>query len=306
MDILALAQTIFGFVAIVAVGWLLRRFGVLKAEDARPINNIIIYAGLPALIFRAVYPAALDRSLLVVAVVAWIVFVVSALAAWGVTRFLRLPKPIAGGFILTAALGNTGYIGYPVSLAILGDEGLVRAIFYDVFGTVAALLLVGLFIAEHMGTVRGRRVNPIREALTFPAVIALGLALLLRAVPVEIPGLVSDGLDSLASLVVPLIMIAVGLSIRPRSLREHAVALTGVVGLRLLLAPLIALMVALVAIEDPQTVRLVVLEAGMPSMMLSLVIGARFELDTDFIASAILVTTVASVATIPLMQVVAG
>lgn len=306
MDILALAQTILGFVAIVAVGWLLRRFGVLKAEDARPINNIIIYAGLPALIFRAVYPAALDRSLLVVAVVAWIVFAVSALAAWGVTRLLRLPKPIAGGFILTAALGNTGYIGYPVTLAILGDQGLVRAIFYDVFGTVAALLVVGLFIAEHMGTVQGRRVNPIKEALTFPAVIALGVTLLLRAVPVEIPGLVSDGLEALASLVVPLIMIAVGLSIRPRSLREHAVALTGVAGLRLLLAPLVALAVALVAIEDPQTTRLVVLEAGMPSMMLSLVIGARFELDTDFIASAILVTTVASVATIPLMQVIAG
>ena len=36
-----------------------------------------------------------------------------------------------------------------------------------------------------------------------------------------------------------------------------------------------------------------VLQAGMPTMMLTLVIGARFELDTDFIASAILVTTVA-------------
>ncbi len=306
MDVLALAQTILGFVGIVAVGWLLRRFGVLRPQDARPINNVIIYAGLPALIFRAVYPAQLDRSLLIVAVVAWVVFATSAAIAWGATRQMHLPGPVAGGFILTAALGNTGYIGYPVSLAILGDEGLVRAIFYDVFGTVAALLLVGLFVAQHMGSAEERHVNPVKEALSFPAVIALGAALVMRAVPIEVPGLVSDGLEALASMVVPLIMIAVGLSLRPGSIREHLRALTGVAVIRLLVAPLVAAAVAGLVIDDPAAVSLVVLEAGMPSMMLSLVIGARFKLDTDFIASAILVTTVASVATIPLMQAIAG
>ncbi len=306
MDVVALAETIFGFVAIVGVGWALKRIGLLRAEDARPINNIIIYAGLPALIFRAVYPAQLERSLGVVALVAWGVFAASALLAWGACRLLRLPRTVAGGFILAAALGNTGYIGYPVSLAVLGDEGLVRAIFYDVFGTVAALLFVGLFIAQHMGTHDGPKVNPLREALLFPAVIALFVALALRQIPVGIPIVVSGGLEALASLVVPLIMISVGVSLRPGCIREHAVPLAILVGLRLLVAPVVALLLGRAFVSDPDIVRLIVLEAGMPSMMLSLVIGARFKLDTDFIASAILVTTVASVAAIPLMQVIAG
>lgn len=306
MDIPAIAQTIFGFVGIVAVGVLLRRFGALTAEDARPINNVIIYAGLPALIFRAVYPAHLDVSLAVVAAVAWAVFAISAGAGWGLSRLLRLPDAVAGGFILTAALGNTGYIGYPIAQALLGEEGLVQAVFYDVFGTVAALLLVGLFVAERMGEGHAPSVNPLKEALTFPAVIAVAVALLARVVPVAVPGVVSDGLDALANLVVPLIMVSVGLSLRPRSLRRHARELLAVSAVRLALAPVAAIAIASAVIADPQTARLVVLQAGMPSMMLSLVIGARFGLDTDFIASAILVTTVASVATIPLMQVIAG
>ena len=300
MDFWSLAQIILGFVAIVAVGWTLKRFGLLKAEDARPINNVIIYAGLPAMIFQAVHPAELDSGLALVAGVSWAVFIVVASLSWSIARFLGLPRVVAGGFILAASLGNTGYIGYPVSLAMLGQEGLVRAIFFDVFGTVGALLFVGLFIAQRMGASEGPGVNPIREALTFPAVIALVAALALRSV--AIPEVVSNGLDALASLVVPMIMISVGLSLRPGGMRKHAVPLAIVAGARLALAPLLALAVGGVAFSDPELVRLVVLQAGMPSMMLTLVVGARFGLDTDFIASAILVTTIASIAAIPVMQ----
>ena len=44
----------------------------------------------------------------------------------------------------------------------------------------------------------------------------------------------------------------------------------------------------------------------MPSMMLSLVFGIRYKLDVDFIAAAILVTTVGAVVTVPLAQVLLG
>jgi len=302
MDVGSLARTILGFVAIVAIGWGLKRVGLLRAEDSRPINNIIVYVALPALIFQAVHPARLEPNLALIAALAWAVFVASAALAWAACRFLGVSRPVAGGFILAAALGNTGYIGYPVALAVLGDRGLVRAIFYDVFGTVAALLFVGLFVAQRLGS-SDERVNPFREAVLFPAVLALFAALALRSV--AIPDVVSSGLDSLASLVVPLIMISVGLSLRFGSVRDHAVPLAALVAIRLVVAPLVALGVGTVVLDDPDAVRLVVLQAGMPAMMLTLVIGARFKLDTDFIASAILVTTVLSVVTIPLMQLVA-
>lgn len=304
MDTRALVEIIVGFLAIVAIGVGFRRTGILQPSDTRPINAIIIYAALPAMIFSAVHPAELNASLLVVAAIAWVVFATSAVLAWLVTRALGLQAPIAGGFILAASLGNTGYIGYPVSAAVLGDEALVQAIFYDIFGTVAALLFVGLYIAQRMGTAEKTVLNPVREALAFPAVLALGLALLLK--PIAIPEPVSNGLDTLASLVVPLIMISVGLSLRPRSIRGHALPIAVLSGLRLLAAPLVALAVGLYAPISAETARLVVLQGGMPSMMLTLVIGERFGLDTDFIASAIVVTTVVSLATVPVLQVIMG
>ena len=304
MNVAALSGTILGFVGIVAVGWLLRRFGVLDRSHAQPINALIIYAGLPALIFQAVHRAQLDVGFLLVAAVAWVVFAVTALLAWGVSRAMRLARPVAGGFILTAALGNTGYIGYPVAQALLGERGLVEAVFYDVFGTVAALLFVGLVVAERFGTAEENRLNPFVEAVRFPAVLALFAGLALHTVPVPVP--VSDGLDSLARMVVPLIMISVGLSLRPGCMREFWRPLAVGAVLRLAIAPLVAFAVGSFVLGDPDSIRLVVIEGGVPAMMLTLVIGARFKLDTDYIASAILVTTVLSVLTIPLAQVLVG
>ena len=299
----SLATTILTFTAIVAMGVILREARVLRREDARPINAVIIYAGLPAFIFKAVHGAELRQDLWGVVAVAWAVFAVTALLAWAAARALKLPKVVAGGFIIAAALGNTGFIGYPITEALLGTRALPEAIFYDVFGTVGALVLVGLLVAQRFGESDEARVNPLRELLAFPAVIALVIALVLR--PVAIPELVSNGLGLLANMVAPLIMLSVGVTLRFRTLGRAAVPLAVLVGLRLALSPVIALAVGRLALGSGVPLRVAVLEASMPSMMLTLVVGERFGLDTDFIASAIFVTTALSAVALPLVQLLA-
>jgi len=299
----ALATTILTFTAIVVVGAVLRISGILRREDARPINALIIYVGLPAFIFQAVHTAELRADLWGVVAVAWIVFAAMAGLAWLAARALKLPRPLAGAFIIATALGNTGYIGYPITQALLGMEDLPEAVFYDVFGTVGALVFVGLLVAQHYGDNEEARVNPLRELATFPAVIALAVALLMR--PFAIPEPVSSGLGLLASMVAPLIMVSVGLSLRFRTLGRAAVPLTVLSVLRLAVAPAIALAVGTVLLGSGAPLRVAVLEAGMPSMMLTLVVGERFGLDTDFIASAIFVTTAASAVALPLVQLLA-
>lgn len=303
MSTAGLVSTILIFVAIVGLGSALRLTGILRREDAHPINQVIIYVGLPAFIFDAVHRADLRPGLLGVIAVAWWVFAVMLLAGWLFARWLKLPHALAGGFIITAALGNTGYIGYPVTSALYGDKGLPEAIFYDVFGTVFALALVGLLVAQRFGDNDEARVNPIRELFTFPAVSALLLALVTRPIAIPIP--VMNGLGALASMVAPLVMLSVGLSLRFETVgsRVRELALLG--GLRLLVAPMLGLGLGVLILGHGESLGVATLEAGMPAMMLTLVVGERFGLDTDFIASAILVTTAASALTLPLLQLVA-
>jgi len=297
-----LASTILTFAAIVGVGAALRATRLLDASDARPLNTVIIYVGLPAFVFEAVHGAEVGPAVWRIVGVAWAVFAATLLLAFLAEKALKLDRGRAGGFLIAASLGNTGYLGYPLTAALLGAAAVPEAVFSDVFGTVFALVLVGLPIAARFGN-RGEGLpNPLKELATFPAVVALVVALLLR--PVALPQTVSNGLGLLASLVAPLIMLSVGLSLKPRSFARGAVALGVLVALKLLAAPLVALGVGSAVLGDAG-LRVAVLQASMPSMMLTLVVGERFGLDTDFIAAAIFVTTVASALTIPLLQALA-
>lgn len=300
MSVAALAVVIGKLLALVAVGVALRASGLLKSEDARVLNTVIVYVALPALIFNAVHPAALGWDLALVALVAWVAGAVGFALAYVAARLLRLPRPAAGGLMLTSALGNTGYIGYPVALGLLGSAGLVKAVFYDVFGTIALLLTVGLLVAAAFGASQ-QRPRILREFLTFPPFVAVLVALALKPVPV--PDVVSSWLDLLAKVVVPLIMISLGLSLQPRAIGRYALPLTVVTAIKLLALPLVALVVGRVLLaHDPLALRLVVLQAGMPTMMLAVVFAVRFRLDVELTAAAALVTTGIAIVTIPALQ----
>lgn len=299
MPIGTLAASIAKILALVGVGMALRIMGLLKREDVRVVNALIIYVALPALIFGAIWPARLSWELARVAGIAWGVTLAGLATSWLAAQALRLPRAVTGSFILVASLGNTAYIGYALATTVLGDGALPPAVFYDIFGTVAALLTVGVMVASHYGEHDEGRVNPLREFLTFPAVIALLLALLLK--PVPIPAAVMGWLAVPAKMTVPLVMISVGLTLEWTAAKERKRGLAAVAAIKLLVLPAVALGLAL-ALGDAGSVRLVTLQAGMPSMMLSLVIAERFRLDTRFIAAAILVSTLACAVTIPLVQ----
>jgi len=301
MAVSALAQAILGFVAIVCVGAVLRATGIVKREDARPLNAVIIYVGLPAFVFRAVHGAELTVDAFRLIALSWLVFAVLFGLALLLARLLRLRPERAGGFVLAASLGNTGFIGYPLTAALLGAAAVPLAVFYDVFGTVLQLVLVGFPTTRRfVGGERFSKRGLLRELATFPALIAAVVALL--AINVAVPLVVSEWLDLIAMMVAPLIMLSVGISLRPRAVASGAVALGLLAVVRLLVGPAVAVAGAQLIPVDPEAYRTAVLQAGMPSMMLTLAVGERFGLDDEFIAAAVFVTTAASVVTIPLVQ----
>jgi predicted permease len=302
MSIATLAGAIAPVLLLVCVGIALRRFGILRSEDSRILNGVIVYVALPALIFTSVAAAPLSLEMVRAAGVAWAVSLAGLTVAWEIAHVLRLPRKIAGGFVLVAALGNTGYLGYPIVQALLGKDALPAAVFYDVFGTVAVLFTIGIAVAARYGDHEGP-VNVLKELFTFPAMIALLVALAYRLLPLPAPvsATVMDWAGIAAKMAVPLIMVSLGVSLDFSALRGSLAPLGALAGVKLLLLPALAVAVAMLT-KDMGGVRVLALQAGMPSMMLSLVVGERFKLDVAFIAAAILVTTVLCLVTIPVVQ----
>ncbi len=285
-------------VALVAVGWLLKRSGLMDRGDAEVLNRVIVYVSLPALIFLAVQRAALTWSLAKMPLFAIAVMLLCLAAAYGTGRIMKLPAALMGAFLLVAAMGNTGYLGFPLTIGLLGQASLVKSIFYD-FGTVALLFSLGVMAAEHYGDPEHRS-SVWREFFLFPSVLALIAGLLLH--PVALPGFLAKALEYMSAATVPLIMLAVGLTLEGKRIGRYALPLAAVVVIKLLLSPLAGYLAARAGGLPPLDLNVVVLEASMPAVMLSLVVGLKYKLDVEFISLAIVTTIIASLVTIPVAQ----
>ena len=304
MDVGSLFVVIGSVLGFVAIGVVLRVTGLLKPDDARPLNTVLLYVALPALIFRAVHNSPLDLSLAMLPAIGWVVALLGLGVSWALAKLLKLEGPTAGAFIMVCTFGNTAYVGYPVAQALAGDAGLVRAIFSDVFGNTAAVISIGTLVASRYGA-GDVKVNTLKEIATFPPFVALAAALILHSV--QVPPVLDSWLEALGKLVVPVIMISVGLTLKPRALKGHLPKASAVAALKLLVLPLVAFgLGSLLLGGDVASLRVAVLEAGVPTMMLIMIMGLRFKLDTDFIASAILMTMLGAIVTIPLLQLLIG
>ena len=213
------------FGAVIAVGWLLVRTRAVPADADGVLTRVCFFAATPALLVttlsRADLTAVLSRST-AVAVAAELTAIVSA---WCLHR-LVLRRPTAEATIGALASGyvNAANLGIPVAVLVLGDAATIAPI----------LLLQLLVLTPATFTVLDavtRRGNPSRLAtLTVPlrnpllwGVVA-GTAANLGGVDLKEwgGGYPAQGLEMLGRVAVPLMMLALGMSLAgaPRPLRN--------------------------------------------------------------------------------------
>ncbi|WP_286678889.1 AEC family transporter [Candidatus Aquicultor secundus] len=286
---------------LISIGFISKRVGLLEKAHTLILNNIIIYLTMPALIFRAVFESRISLSLLKIPLVALAIAALSMGVAYIVGRFLHLKRPTFGAFLLVAAIGNTGYLGYPLTLQLFGIGNLVKAVFYDLSGTVVFTFTIGLLVAQRYGQGNGK-VNIIKEVFTFPPLIGLLVALVVKGLGIGLPNFLTDTIGFLAGATIPLVMLTIGLSLELTEVRTYALAIAVVVLIKLVVAPIVAMLGGNILGMSGSDLGIMVLEASMPSFLLSLVVGLRYGLDTDFLPAAIVVTTMLSMITIPVWQ----
>jgi hypothetical protein len=146
--------------------------------------------------------------------------------------------------LLCVALGNSSFIGYPMVQALLGEHALPYAVVYDQFGIFVLLSTFGLYVLARYGgdappTLRTVAVRMLR----FPPLWALLLGLTLM--PATPPAWIAGGLQRLADALLPLVMLAVGLTIQLRLPRDEVKPLAVGLALRLLVLPALALPLSL-------------------------------------------------------------
>ncbi len=284
-----------GIFLLIGVGVVARRLGLLRFEDRVALNNIIIFICLPALIFTAAREAPLEASLLWVSAISLGISLVTLSIGYGIARLAHFQGPLLGAFLLASGVGNTGYLGYPLTQALFGREHLVKAVFFDIFGTVIILFTVGIYFANKYGRSSD---NAPRQAMIYAAPNLAGLILGFALSNVTLLGPIQLAIDSMAEATTGVIMLSIGISLSARFGR-HFGSVTLLTILKLAVMPAVALAALVVLDLSPVVSGVVLLQSSMPVALMTFVIGDKYELDRDFLSGAILVSTTLSMLTIP-------
>lgn len=290
---------------LLGVGYIARILGLFKPQDVSILNKLVLYIFMPATVFYGIYNLEIDVSLLKLPLVS--IIEISLLLPLLMVITKKLENSLRGAYILTALFGNTAFIGYPVSLLTYGNEGLARAIIYDQIGFTISLTTIGVWIANHFGRNSSFSLKEsILGVITYPPFPLLILAFILRVLKIPLPEFSLKALSYLSNATVPVIMVAIGGLLQLEFKIRYLKLALGIVFFKLILFPIIGLILGLILRLDPLSLRVLIIESGVPVMMSSVVLGSEYGLDVEFILTVILITTVLVLASLPLINSLLG
>ncbi len=289
------------FVCLFAGWWVNQR------AWAKAFNSFVIGISLPAMIFIQIprlYGEATDHtSALLPVIMPWLVFGLSWLLFHGLGRRRGWSNAQIGAVVLTAGLGNTSFLGFPLVEALLGREALKWAVLTDQLGSFLTLSTLGLAAAAYYSG-RSLGVKDIGlRIVTFAPFIALVAAVIWSVMGTPGQALMEPVCERLGLTLVPLAMFAVGLQLRPKAsvFRQYAVQLSSGLVFKLLAAP--ALILALAAFwfdVHSESARVTVLEAAMAPMISAGVVASEAGLDSELSSLMIGIGIPLSLLTVPL------
>ncbi|MCQ6253357.1 AEC family transporter [Methanocaldococcus sp.] len=289
---------------LIMVGYISKVLNILNEEHAKILNSIVIYFAMPSTIFLTIIKNVSSNQILnflKLPIIIFISFMLVGLLSYLLGKYIfKLDDKKLGGLILVSMLGNTGFLGYPVILGMFGEEGLARAIFCDL-GSVFATMLLGTYVGIRFGKSKNKSV--LKEMIKFPPLLTGIFSIILTIFNFKLsylPNFLLKSLNYLSSATVPLIMMSLGLSLSPKSLKFGI--FWGLVAslFRFIISPTLSFtlsdIIKIVGLDR----NVLLVESSMPSAMMSLVLGTLYELDIKLIASSIFITTTLSLLVIGL------
>ncbi len=313
-------------VAVVGAGWYAGRTPLMSGpEPVKAISTLAFYLLIPALLFRSVATvdlAHLPWSTLLAffgPTTAWV------LVVYGLHRWRRWGQRTGGGLdaqdqacdaaipatrSMMFSFGNTLQVGLPLVASLFGDDGLVIHVAIISLHALTLLTLATVLAEVDMARARHAVVGGSvwttvkqtgRNTLIHPVILPVVAGLSWNLIGLPVPAPMDEALKLLASGVVPLCLVMIGLSLAHYGIEGYArVAVACTVG-KMLVMPAVVLVVAhwgLGLSGLPLTV--IVLVASLPTGSNALLFAQRYQTQVPQATATIVVGTVAFAALAPM------
>lgn len=295
-----LATNIAPIIIVAAIGGLVQRIFDL---DPVPLSRAIFYAFGPALVFESIVTTTISAGdMLTMGIFAVLLPTLIGAIAFLVSRLLSLDAGTTSAVVLVTMFLNAGNYALPLVEFAFGAEGLAWA---TIFFIVHALMLnsIAIFIAS-----AGK--EPISRALLqmlkVPAIYAIPLAFLMRTATFTLPLFIERSVELLGDASIPSMLFLLGMQIVRAGKPKCWGLISLVTVLRLVVSPLLGFPLARMIGLTGAGFNAGVTESAMPGPVMATVLATEFEVQSDLVTGAVLITTLLSPLTLTVVLMVLG
>ena len=299
---------------LIMLGYGLKRLRVLHPAHVPVLNGLVLNVTLPALVLLGLLRAPALSPRLGLPVLALLLTQIAALGfIYGLGRLLRLPNQVLGAVLLVGVFGNTSFIGYPLTLALFPKQ-FPTTILLDQFGMTLPMYLTAAVVGARFGGGDGSGGHAaamgrfFRSPIFLSALLGLGLhALPVPPVIARVPLLHGVGvilmqcLGYLGQGTTPLVLLALGVALRPGAALKQPAALIIACGCKLLVCPLLVWALCRALGVGGEVRADTILETAMPAAVVAAVLAGQNDMEGDFAVGVVFAATVLSAVTVPLL-----
>lgn len=312
---LLLEQMIVLFL-IMCVGYYSHKKGIITDEVNNKLSAIVVNIANPAMILSSSMgdEKVQKQEMLIMAILAVAVFAVLILMASFLPMLFRLEKRNWGAYRAMTVFGNIGFMGFPLISAMYGEGALLYATVFIIALNVL-LYTYGISVmrripegGEESPSSKGKKAAPWSQISKIfnVGVIACILTLIIYLCDLQVPDFVKKTTDLLGGMTAPLSMLVIGASLAGMNLRSLITdkKLIVFVLFRLLAIPAAGLLVIGQFIGDAIIMGVCLVMLATPVGSMTTMLARQYDGDYELTARGVALSTVLSVATMPLIQMI--
>lgn len=297
MELLITSAPVF---IIIAIGALAKWIKIADDKWIDILNKFALYIAFPALIFTSLvslessaaidYPLFLFNSLLLIAAFA---------AIYIVLCWLKVKKNIRNCYLMCAVFGNVAYFGFPYITSIIQDSGGMVSII--VASGLVLMFTIGLWVLENSRSKKPSLAGTIKNIIKNPLLLAVIFGIICVHLNITLPPVIEKSLSMLAKGASPVVLFALGIflvrKIEYNKKLAHSLIITAI---KLAVLPA-AFIIAGAYLFKETSYAIAAIEAGMPTALTWFALSQIYPLDKTIVVYTIIISTILSVITLPII-----
>lgn len=316
MSIAIVLQQMAMIFILIGIGMLLYKKKMLSEPTSKQLSGIIVNVTNPAILICSAFqdePKVSVKSLGSALGIYLLIYMVLIAASFLIPRILKVPNQHHYSYQMLTIFGNVGFIGIPLASAVLGTQSLIFVSIYNLIFNVL-IYTFGISLLQKAearqtaaplssGCPKAGSASERLKKLVNAGTISAAATILFYLGNFPVPKIVPSTLSYMGQATTLLSMLVLGVSVAQMSLKDifsHP-KLYGFTLIRQILLPIACILLFRPFVQDTLILNTMALMLAVPAGNMPLMLSKQLHVETGTISQGIILTTVLSLVTIPVV-----